>query len=168
VTAILCWAAKNSLRGTTCFVGIKINIHLVKARSMRAFGSKYRTEYLFQTRISDSCLLLFRRILREENCLGLLLAQLRSPSLTIVSNACGTLWNFSARNKVSAPTKIFVDLIIEVEGCDAGVLVSVDPYHFSKPDNVSWSECACCKIIGQCLRPKPFLYGSISGCVFPL
>jgi Armadillo/beta-catenin-like repeat len=43
----------------------------------------------------------FRRILREENCLGLLLSQLRSPSLTIVSNACGTLWNFSARNQVS-------------------------------------------------------------------
>ena len=40
----------------------------------------------------------FRRELREEGCLSLLLAQLRSPSLTIVSNSCGTLWNFSARN----------------------------------------------------------------------
>ena len=41
----------------------------------------------------------FRKILRDEECLSLLLTQLRSPSLTIVSNACGTLWNFSARNK---------------------------------------------------------------------
>ena len=40
----------------------------------------------------------FRRQLREEGCLSLLLAQLRSPPLTIVSNSCGTLWNFSARN----------------------------------------------------------------------
>merc|ERR1711952_52179 len=40
-----------------------------------------------------------RRILRDENCLSLLLSQLRSPSLTIVSNACGTLWNFSARSQ---------------------------------------------------------------------
>ena len=29
----------------------------------------------------------------------MLLSQLRSPSLTIVSNACGTLWNFSARSQ---------------------------------------------------------------------
>ena len=40
-----------------------------------------------------------RKILRDENCLSLLLSQLRSPSLTIVSNACGTLWNFSARSQ---------------------------------------------------------------------
>ena len=38
----------------------------------------------------------YRAILRSERCLALLLSQLRSPSLTIVSNACGTLWNFSA------------------------------------------------------------------------
>ena len=41
---------------------------------------------------------LSRSILRAEQCLSLLLSQLRSPSLTIVSNACGTLWNFSARS----------------------------------------------------------------------
>ena len=40
----------------------------------------------------------YRAILRSERCLALLLSQLRSPSLTIVSNACGTLWNFSARS----------------------------------------------------------------------
>ena len=39
----------------------------------------------------------FRAILRERQCLHRLLEQLTSPSLTIVSNACGTLWNFSAR-----------------------------------------------------------------------
>ena len=38
-----------------------------------------------------------RAILRENGCLELLLQQLKSPSLTIVSNACGTLWNLSAR-----------------------------------------------------------------------
>jgi len=40
----------------------------------------------------------YRSLLRDEKCLSLLLGQLRSPSLTIVSNACGTLWNFSARS----------------------------------------------------------------------
>ena len=38
-----------------------------------------------------------RAILREHNCLPILLQQLKSPSLTVVSNACGTLWNLSAR-----------------------------------------------------------------------
>ncbi|KAI1883168.1 hypothetical protein AGOR_G00242440 [Albula goreensis] len=40
----------------------------------------------------------YRRILREHNCLQILLQHLRSHSLTIVSNACGTLWNLSARS----------------------------------------------------------------------
>lgn len=39
----------------------------------------------------------FRKILRQRNCLGILLQQLKSESLTIVSNVCGTLWNLSAR-----------------------------------------------------------------------
>lgn len=39
----------------------------------------------------------YRVILRQRNCLGILLQQLSSESLTIVSNACGTLWNLSAR-----------------------------------------------------------------------
>ncbi|XP_055379782.1 uncharacterized protein LOC129610948 isoform X2 [Condylostylus longicornis] len=39
----------------------------------------------------------YRRILRQRNCLGILLQQLKSESLTVVSNACGTLWNLSAR-----------------------------------------------------------------------
>ncbi|GFS00320.1 adenomatous polyposis coli [Elysia marginata] len=39
----------------------------------------------------------YRQILRSSGCLQLLLQQLRSTSLTIVSNACGTLWNLSAR-----------------------------------------------------------------------
>lgn len=39
----------------------------------------------------------FRQVLREHNTLSILLGQLRSPSLTVVSNACGTLWNLSAR-----------------------------------------------------------------------
>ncbi|XP_012285915.1 uncharacterized protein LOC105702713 isoform X2 [Orussus abietinus] len=39
----------------------------------------------------------YRCILRERGCLQVLLQQLRSPSLTVVSNACGTLWNLSAR-----------------------------------------------------------------------
>ena len=42
---------------------------------------------------------MYRSVLREEGCLSLLLVQLRSPSLTIVSNSCGTLWNFSARSR---------------------------------------------------------------------
>ncbi|XP_073452801.1 adenomatous polyposis coli protein 2 [Aquarana catesbeiana] len=39
----------------------------------------------------------YRQILREHNCLQTLLQHLKSHSLTIVSNACGTLWNLSAR-----------------------------------------------------------------------
>lgn len=39
----------------------------------------------------------YRKILRDENCLAILLRQLQSASLTVVSNACGTLWNLSAR-----------------------------------------------------------------------
>ncbi|XP_034933727.1 uncharacterized protein [Chelonus insularis] len=39
----------------------------------------------------------YRAIVRERGCLQVLLRQLRSPSLTVVSNACGTLWNLSAR-----------------------------------------------------------------------
>ena len=39
----------------------------------------------------------YRAVLRHAGCLQTLLRQLRSPSLTIVSNACGTLWNLSAR-----------------------------------------------------------------------
>lgn len=37
-----------------------------------------------------------RQTLRNYNCLQILLQQLKSPSLTVVSNACGTLWNLSA------------------------------------------------------------------------
>ncbi|XP_055925088.1 adenomatous polyposis coli protein-like isoform X2 [Argiope bruennichi] len=40
----------------------------------------------------------YRAILRRHNCLQILLSHLKSPSLTVVSNACGTLWNLSARN----------------------------------------------------------------------
>lgn len=43
-------------------------------------------------------LLSCRQILRDHNCLQTLLQHLRSHSLTIVSNACGTLWNLSARS----------------------------------------------------------------------
>lgn len=39
----------------------------------------------------------YRKVLRDHGCLHILLKHLRSPSLTIVSNACGTLWNLSAR-----------------------------------------------------------------------
>lgn len=39
----------------------------------------------------------YREIIRERGCLQVLLRQLRSPSLTVVSNACGALWNLSAR-----------------------------------------------------------------------
>ncbi|XP_069631271.1 adenomatous polyposis coli protein-like isoform X2 [Haliaeetus albicilla] len=39
-----------------------------------------------------------RQTLRENSCLQTLLQHLKSHSLTIVSNACGTLWNLSARN----------------------------------------------------------------------
>jgi adenomatosis polyposis coli protein len=37
-----------------------------------------------------------RVVLRGKNCLSILLQQLKSPSLTVVSNACGTLGNLSA------------------------------------------------------------------------
>ncbi|XP_062816632.1 adenomatous polyposis coli protein 2 isoform X2 [Anolis carolinensis] len=40
----------------------------------------------------------YRLILRDHSCLQTLLQHLKSHSLTIVSNACGTLWNLSARS----------------------------------------------------------------------
>ncbi|KAH8313567.1 hypothetical protein KR067_008286 [Drosophila pandora] len=39
----------------------------------------------------------YRQILRRHNCLAILLQQLKSENLTVVSNSCGTLWNLSAR-----------------------------------------------------------------------
>ena len=39
----------------------------------------------------------YRQCLSQHACLQMLLKHLTSPSLTIVSNACGTLWNLSAR-----------------------------------------------------------------------
>ncbi|EDW58598.1 adenomatous polyposis coli protein [Drosophila virilis] len=39
----------------------------------------------------------YRQILREHNCLAILLQQLKSDNQTVVSNSCGTLWNLSAR-----------------------------------------------------------------------
>ena len=67
----------------------------------------------------------YRQVLREEQCLGLLLDQvhdddddenndndnddqLRSSSLTVVSNAAGTLWNLSARS--STDQAVLVEL----------------------------------------------------------
>ncbi|KAK7889164.1 hypothetical protein WMY93_024724 [Mugilogobius chulae] len=40
----------------------------------------------------------YRQVLRDHSCLQILLQHLRSHSLTIVGNACGTLWNLSARS----------------------------------------------------------------------
>lgn len=45
-----------------------------------------------------------RQILREHGCLPTLLQHLKSHSLTIVSNACGTLWNLSARDPLDQET----------------------------------------------------------------
>ena len=39
----------------------------------------------------------YRKLLRESGCFQTLLTHLRSPSLRIISNACGALWNLSAR-----------------------------------------------------------------------
>ncbi|XP_022246013.1 adenomatous polyposis coli homolog isoform X2 [Limulus polyphemus] len=39
----------------------------------------------------------YRIILRKHDAIQILLQHLKSPSLTVVSNACGTLWNLSAR-----------------------------------------------------------------------
>ena len=39
----------------------------------------------------------YRAVLREHDYLGILLQQLKSSAITIVSNACSSLWNFSAR-----------------------------------------------------------------------
>lgn len=42
---------------------------------------------------------LCRQTLRDHNAFSVLLQLLRSPSLTIVSNACGTLWNLSSQDR---------------------------------------------------------------------
>ena len=45
-----------------------------------------------------------RASLRRHGCLQILLHHLSSASLTVVSNACGTLWNLSARCKEDQAT----------------------------------------------------------------
>ena len=42
-----------------------------------------------------------RVVLRECHCYEILLEHLKSSSLTVVSNACGTLWNLSGHKEVS-------------------------------------------------------------------
>lgn len=39
----------------------------------------------------------YRKTLRESGCFQVLMSHLRSPSLRVVSNVCGALWNLSAR-----------------------------------------------------------------------
>lgn len=41
----------------------------------------------------------------------MLMQQLQSPSLTIVSNACGTIWNLSARNIRDQTTMINLGIV---------------------------------------------------------
>ncbi|XP_027840437.2 uncharacterized protein LOC114122080 isoform X2 [Aphis gossypii] len=53
----------------------------------------------------------YRDILRHHNVLEMLMQQLQSPSLTIVSNACGTIWNLSARNIRDQTTMINLGII---------------------------------------------------------
>jgi len=48
----------------------------------------------------------YRSILRDNNCFTILLDHLKSPSLTIVSNACATLWNLSSRSSQDQETLI--------------------------------------------------------------
>lgn len=50
-------------------------------------------------------------ILRHHNVLEMLMQQLQSPSLTIVSNACGTIWNLSAHNIRDQTTMINLGII---------------------------------------------------------
>lgn len=56
----------------------------------------HHLQSLFHTEFAP--LLSSRQVLRDHNCLQTLLQHLKSHSLTIVSNACGTLWNLSARS----------------------------------------------------------------------
>ncbi|KAL4132827.1 hypothetical protein QTP88_009918 [Uroleucon formosanum] len=53
----------------------------------------------------------YRDILRHHNVLEMLMQQLQSPSLTIVSNACGTIWNLSARNIRDQTTMINLGIV---------------------------------------------------------
>ena len=64
--------------------------------------SRYKIvlEYVLNSCTAAKPIFFCRSVLRENRCLEVLLGQLKSPSLTIVSNACGTLWNFSARDPV--------------------------------------------------------------------
>lgn len=48
----------------------------------------------------------YRQQLRDNAALEILLTQLRSPSLAVVGNACGALWNISARSSADQKTLI--------------------------------------------------------------
>ncbi|KAF6017239.1 hypothetical protein EB796_024448 [Bugula neritina] len=54
----------------------------------------------------------YRKILRAHNALKILLSHLKSPSMTVVGNACGALWNISARCVEDQQTLIELGLSI--------------------------------------------------------
>jgi hypothetical protein len=83
-----------------------------------------------------------RAVLRSERCLALLLSQLRSPSLTIVSNACGTLWNFSAR---SAPD--------QEELWELGAVPMLQSLTNSKHNTISTCSLAALKVTADNCSP---------------
>jgi hypothetical protein len=51
-----------------------------------------------------------RRMLRENHCYEILLEHLKSSSLTVVSNACGTLWNLSGGSDCEEDQRKLLDL----------------------------------------------------------
>lgn len=55
--------------------------------------------------------LFYSDILRHHNVFKILMEQLQSTSLTIVSNACGAIWNLSARNICDQTTMINLGII---------------------------------------------------------
>ena len=68
----------------------------------------------------------YRATLREHECFKLLLANLRSPSLRVVGNACGILWNLSARCETDQ------DILLKM-----GALAVLKPLVTSKNKSIS-------------------------------
>ena len=75
-------------------------------------------------------------MLHRLKCLNILVEQLASASLTVVSNACGSLWNLSAR---SVEDQHYL--------CDIGAITMLETLSDSKHKIISTSSKATLKIL---------------------
>lgn len=58
----------------------------------------------------------YREILRKQDCLRMLLQQLKSSNTTVVNNACGTLWHLSSKCLADQEALLKMDAMEALQG----------------------------------------------------